>query len=112
MLTNESYMIAWLIYLVAGLGALVIMNFWLRGGVATGARHTIILLLAGLAFAPARPGPEQDLWAPALIVMPFEWLTSGYEAAIPALGSILNMLGLCLVASVLVYLIRRATANN
>jgi len=105
-------MMAWLIYLVAGLGALAVMNHWLRRGVATGTRHTIILLLAGLAFAPARPGPELELWAPAIIVMPFEWLTSGYEAAAPAMGSILNMSGLCLVASVLLYLIRRATANN
>lgn len=107
MLTAQSYLVAWLVYSGALLVGLLILHGWLRRRISATALHTLLLLLAGLALAPAHPEEAPTIWAPALIVLPFDFLTLGADAASSALRSILAMLGLALVASLIVYLGRR-----
>ncbi len=88
MLSEDSYITAWLIYGFATVGALLVLNHWLRAAIGFTARCVLLLLLAGLALAPALPDASGETWAPAIFVAAFTLLTDGMEAAAPAFRSL------------------------
>lgn len=88
MLTDESYLIAWAVYLVGTLGALLILNAWTAKRVAVGWRSTVLLVLAALALAPSHPVEDASSWAPAIFVASFDLLTDGLEVAMRSLRSL------------------------
>ncbi len=88
MLTDESYLIAWAVYLAGTLGALLILNAWTKKSVAVGIRSTLLLVLAALALAPAHPIENAGSWAPAIFVAGFDLLTDGLELAMRSLRSL------------------------
>ena len=87
MLTTPSYLTAMLLYWVAAIIGLVLMRrLWFSmplrpaGGAA-------LVLIGGLLFAPAFPGPEIQSMAPALIIVVFNTLfgEGAASAVAPAL---------------------------
>jgi len=81
MLTEQSYMNAWLVYGLATAAALFVLNRWMRGSIGPTARIFVLSMLGGLALTPAHPDETVATWAPALIVAAFDFLTEGAEAA-------------------------------
>jgi hypothetical protein len=111
LLTAESYQTAWLAYVAATLGALLIMYFWTRNWIPRGLRLVLFLVLAALVLTPAHPAPDVQSWAPAIVVAGFELLTDGTEAALRPLRSVLAAeaiaVALCLLGWLLVRVTRR-----
>lgn len=112
MLTVESYQMAWVVYFGATLVALLILYGWMGARLGAVSRLCVLLLLAGLALAPAHPLPDQNTWAPAIFVAVFELLTDGLEAARPALQSLLMALVLAAGASVLVVVLGKVFGKS
>ena len=111
MLTAESYQMAWLAYVGATLGALLILFFWTRNWIPQGLRLVLVLVLAALALSPAHPAADVQTWAPAIVVAGFELLTNGVEAALRPLRSVLAAEAiagaLCLLGWLLLRIARR-----
>jgi hypothetical protein len=105
LLTAESYETAWIAYGAATAGAVVILYFWVGNRLSRGLRLSLALMLAVLALTPAHPAPDIQTWAPAVVVAGFELLSSGLEAALRPLRSLLIAEALLLVVCVLVWLV-------
>ena len=101
MLTAETYYTAWLVYGVATLTALLVLNHWMRGGVSVVARKMLLLPLGGMALAPASPVISGETFAPAAIVAVFNYLTDGFGASLPALRALIGGLLLGVVLALL-----------
>jgi hypothetical protein len=99
LLTNESYLIAWLVYVAATLGALFVFHGWIANSVGPTLRTTLLLVLAALALAPSHPLVEGSSWAPAFFVAGFDLLTDGLELAMRSLRSLLAGVAIALVLS-------------
>lgn len=115
MLTAESYQMAWLAYGGATFGALLILFFWTRNWIARWLRLVLVLVLGALLLSPAHPAPDVQTWAPAIVVAGFELLTSGTEAALRPLRSVLAAeaiaVALCLLGWLLARIWRRRHAG-
>ena len=107
MLTEDSYITAWVVYGLATACGLLVLNHWLRHAMGVGARSLLLLLLGGLALAPAYPDPSGATWAPALFVAAFTLLTDGVEAAMPAFRSLGAGAALGVVCALLLLGVRR-----
>lgn len=112
MLTNDSYMIAWLIYALAAVGALLLLNLWLRNSLGGVGRFNLLLVLAAMVLTPAYPDTVVETWAPAIFVTGFDLLTHGPESAMRALRPILVMVALSLVICLVLTLLRRMTRRD
>ena len=100
-------MTAWVVYVLATLGALVMLNVLTNTRVSIGLRYSVLFLLAGLALAPAYPDETGATWAPAVFVAAFNFLIDGIEQAMPGLRSLAAGLGLGAVIALLFYVGRR-----
>ena len=107
MLTAESYIMAWTVYMVATLIGLLILYLWIGPRMSAGARLTLLLLLAAMALTPARPDANLASWAPAVIVAAFDLLTDGTEAALRPLRPMLIMSAMSLALCLFIFLGRR-----
>jgi hypothetical protein len=103
LLTDQSYLTAWLVYIVATVVALLILNAWTANSVGVTLRSTVLLVLAALALAPSHPQVDGSDWAPAFFVAGFDLLTDGLELAMRSLRSLLAGVALALVLSLLLY---------
>ena len=112
MLTAESYVTAWSVYLAATLAGLLFLYAWISPGMGRAWSLTLVLLLAVLALTPARPGEDLGTWAPAVIVAAFNLLTDGVEAALRPLRAMLIMSVATLALCLLTYLGRRSLART
>ncbi|MDP5069877.1 MAG: hypothetical protein NWQ45_03165 [Congregibacter sp.] len=103
MLTDSGYMSALIIYVLAALAAVVLMNVWLLRGRSLGVKALWSLPVLSLLLTPAYIQPEAETFAPALVVLAFQWLSEGKEAAAHALRPLLLFtsvaLGLGVVAA-------------
>lgn len=117
MLTESSYHGALLIYVAAALLALLLMNRWLLPGRSWALRLLLTLPLASLLLTPAYIQPGVDTLAPALIVLAFQWLSQGAEAAQHALSPLLLFTGAAvgvavLLAAILAWRARAAEGDD
>jgi hypothetical protein len=112
LLTTDSYMVAWIIYALATVCALLQFNLWLRSSLGAVPRFTLLLMLAAMALTPAHPEAGVTNWAPAIFVAGFDLLTLGPESAMRALRPILMMVALVLVVGLLLTLTRRITSRG
>jgi hypothetical protein len=101
LLTDQSYVAAWLIYIAATVVALLILNAWTANSVNVTLRTTVLLVLAALALAPSHPQRDGSGWAPAFFVAGFDVLTDGLELAMRSLRSLLAGVAIALVLSLL-----------
>jgi hypothetical protein len=106
-LTAASYHTAWAIYAMATLGFLLLVRHWLRPRVGPGTQVTLLLLLAALALTPAQVSPELASYAPAVVVLVFDWLTHGSESVLRPLEPMLLMFLLALGLGLLFTLVGR-----
>ena len=85
MLTSDSYMLAMVTYLLAGLVAILLMGrFWFKR-LPPMLSRSLLGITAGLLLTPAYPEPESTTLAPALIVGIFNTLFGdGWPTAWPA----------------------------
>lgn len=83
MLTETGYLVAMMVYLVAGLAACFVAARWIAS--RPGWRITWFLTGAALLLTPAFPSPGMDTMAPASIVAGFQLATAGVESAMHAL---------------------------
>lgn len=81
------------------------MAWWLKRHWSSGAVALVVLLLAALMLTPAYPNPDVTTFAPALIVIVFETLINGPEAAQHALKPLGIMLGAAVVLALLLRLL-------
>jgi hypothetical protein len=111
LLTADSYELAWMAYGAATLGALLILYLWFGGVMSRGLRLSLVLMLGALALTPAHPAPDVQSWAPAIVVAGFELLTSGVDAALRPLRSVLAaeaiVVALCLLGWLIWLLLHR-----
>ena len=105
MLTEESYQLAWGIYLAAALGILLLLRHWMQAHISAGWLVTLLLLLAALMLTPAPAASDSESYAPAWLVATFDLLTHGSQslmrAAEPLLAMLLLAIALGLVFKVL-----------
>jgi hypothetical protein len=80
-LDDTSYAAALYIYTGAALAAVLCLMWWLRRHLRSLWALSFILVAAALLLTPAYPKENVDTMAPALIVVGFQFLTEGYEAA-------------------------------
>ncbi|MBT4520467.1 MAG: hypothetical protein HOC23_10720 [Halieaceae bacterium] len=105
MLTDNSYLLGICVYVAAACAALAYLTWWL-GQYWTQARVALIVLLcAALLLTPAHPNAEVTTFAPALLVVLFEGMINGVEAARHALKPLAFMLFLAAVLAGLLRLI-------
>ena len=105
MLSESSYLTAIYWYTGASCIILIYMVWWLRRHWSSGAVALVVLLLAALMLTPAYPNPDVTTFAPALIVIVFEALINGPEAAQHALKPMGIMLGAAVALALLLRLL-------
>jgi hypothetical protein len=105
MLTEAGYLIAMLVYLLAGLAGVVLFARWLTG--RSGWRVFWVLTGAALLMTPALPRPGMDTLAPALVVAGFQLATEGLEASMHALRPLAAALIAAWVLAILTGLVLR-----
>lgn len=105
MLSEGSYLTALYSYCGAAVIMLLYLAWWLS-------RHwralwvlLVVLLGAALLLTPAYPSPEADTMAPALVVVVFQLLTDGPEAAMHNLRILGGACGVAVVLAVLLRLL-------
>lgn len=101
MLNQSGYQLAMVVYLAAGILALLALAWWLRRHWRPAWIGFVVLLGAALLLTPAYPEAGVDTLAPAVIVAAFQWMTVDQAAAEHALRPLAFMLGAALVLSVL-----------
>lgn len=101
MLTESAYQLALITYLLSAILALGLFNLWLLRGRSAALRLLLTLPLAALLLTPAYIQPGAGTLAPALIVLAFQWLSQGAEAAEHALRPLLLFTGVAAGAGVL-----------
>ncbi|MEM1402414.1 MAG: hypothetical protein AAGG55_03710 [Pseudomonadota bacterium] len=101
MLTEGSYQGAIWVYVLSAIFALVLFNFWMLRERSWGLRTLLTLPLATLLLIPAYIEAGAETLAPALIVLAFQWLSAGQEAAEHALRPLLLFTAVALVPGVL-----------
>jgi hypothetical protein len=106
-LTPENYQMAWLVYIGAGIAALVYLYFLIGSTMSRGARLALTLLLAGLVLTPAHPAEDIGTWAPAIFISGFELLISGPEAAARPARSLLAGEAMAMALIVIGWLVYR-----
>lgn len=111
MLTEEGYFAGLVIYAGAALLALLLFNLWFLRGRSAALRLLLSLPLAGLLLTPALIQPEADTFAPAVVVVAFQWLSQGPDAAAHALRPLVlftgSALGLGILSAFLLIVLRR-----
>ncbi len=117
MLTESAYQLALIVYVTSALMALVLFNVWLLRRRSTALKVLLTLPLAALLLTPAYIQAGAETLAPALVVLGFQWLSQGAEAAEHALRPLLLFTGVAVGASGLLALIlmlrhRRARAAD
>jgi hypothetical protein len=108
LLTDESYLTAWQIYIAATLLALFILNAWTASRVGVSVRTTVLLVLAALVLAPSHPIEGGSSWAPAFFVAVFDFLTDGMEVAARSLTSLFIGVVIALALSLVLHIARAA----
>ena len=101
MLTESAYQLALVIYLLSAILALGLFNIWLLRGRSAALRLLLTLPLAALLLTPAYIQPGAETLAPALIVLAFQWLSQGAEAAEHALRPLILFSAVAAGAAVL-----------
>jgi hypothetical protein len=104
-LSESSYLTAIYWYTGASSIVLIYMAWWLNRHWSAAAVALTVLVLAALMLTPAYPSPEVNTFAPALIVIVFETLINGPEAAQHALKPLGVMLCIALVLALLLRLL-------
>lgn len=101
---NNDHTFMWLVYLLGSAGLLIVlwrltrrMKGWIR--------LPLLAIAACVLLVPRLVTDAGDLYAPALAVAPLKWLSGGFEAASPALFSMLGWMvaALLLLAGVFFY---------
>lgn len=115
MLTETAYLSALIVYTLSALLAVALMNFWLLRSWSLGFKIFLSLPVLSLLLTPAFIQPEADTFAPAVVVVAFQWLSQGQEAAVHALRPLLLFTGISaglgiLSALILTWLGRRSSA--
>ncbi|MFK7831150.1 MAG: hypothetical protein AB8B57_15360 [Congregibacter sp.] len=105
MLTEDGYFAGLMVYIGAALLALLLFNWWLLRGRSAALRLLLTLPLGALLLTPALIQPGADTFAPALIVVAFQWLSQGPEAAEHALRPLGLFTGSALALGVLCALV-------
>ena len=105
MLTSSGYNLALVVYIASALLALLLGNLWLLPRARWGLRALLTLPLAGLLLTPAYIEAGADTLAPALVVLAFQMLSSGAEAAGHALQPLVVFTGAGLVLGLLAFLL-------
>lgn len=82
MLDEQSYQTAIYVYTGAAGIMLLYLAWWLGRSWSAGWATLAVLLAAGLLLTPAFPEPDAATMAPALVVLGFQLLTGGAEAAV------------------------------
>ena len=117
MLTESAYLGALIIYVLSALLAVALMNFWLLRNWTPGFKILLSLPLLSLLLTPAFIQPEADTFAPAVVVVAFQWLSQGKEAAAHALRPLLLFTGISagfavVLALMLAWLGRRSSEEE
>ncbi|EED33095.1 conserved hypothetical protein [gamma proteobacterium NOR5-3] len=105
MLTETAYLGALIIYALSALLAVALMNLWLLRSWSLGFKLLLSLPLLSLLLTPALIQPEAPTFAPALVVLAFQWLSQGQEAAAHALRPLLLFTGISAGLALLVALV-------
>ncbi|MEM1111111.1 MAG: hypothetical protein AAGI11_04305 [Pseudomonadota bacterium] len=101
MLNEASYQAAMLVYLGSAVLALLYMA-WLSRGWRPIWLALLLLPSAALLLTPAYPQEGVETLAPALVVVTFQVLTAGVDAAEHALRPLLLFTGLAVIAALVI----------
>lgn len=84
MLTHESYISAWGLYLGAGAFAMILFWWLIRNVQSLTLRVYLWVTVLVIAFTPAYSDPERGLFAPAIMAAVLGVMSSGAEEGLPA----------------------------
>lgn len=99
-MTTNSYMIAWIIYLLAA--SVISLTAWhMTRRWPTVVRHLLCVVLLTLLFTPYYSDPQQHKFAPAILICLFELVFGdsalGLKAALPLLALLATSVTLMLL---------------
>ncbi len=100
---SNDYLLMWLLYLLGVVGLLIVAwrltRSWPRW-----LSVSLRFLGACLLLVPALVDKDKELYAPALVVGPFEWLSKSPEHAEPAISALIFWTGIALIVIVIAQL--------
>jgi hypothetical protein len=105
-MTTSSYIIAWLIYLLAASGT-SFMAWHLSRHWQTTTQYAIRTSLLVMLFTPYFSNPEQDKFAPAILVSLFELVFGEHQMGLKAASPLLMLLAVSNILVLAYVLIRR-----
>lgn len=112
---SNDYMVMWSLYLLGVVG-LLIVAWRLTRSWPKWLSVSLRFVGACLLLVPAVVDKESELYAPALVVGPFEWLSKSPEHAAPAISALIMWTGIALVVMVVAQLgthfLRRKSAKQ
>jgi hypothetical protein len=109
---SNAYYTAWLVYLLAVLGAQFLCWWMLRKFNSRALRQVLPLMLLAILITPATLDVSQGYWVPAFMAAFLGGLDSGFDSAIPRLWSIAAVMSVLVFGNLLVrfYLKKRQAA--
>lgn len=111
---SNDYLLMWSLYLLGVIG-LLIVAWRLTRSWPKWLSVSLRFVGACLLLVPAVVDKEQGLYAPALVVGPFEWLSKSPEHAAPAISALIMWTGIALIVIVIAQLgthfLRRKTVD-
>ncbi len=101
MLTDSSYLTAICIYVGSAAIAIAYVGWWLSRHWRPSWVALVMLLMAALLLTPAYPKAGVQTMAPALIVVAFQFMTTGVQGAVDALRPVVFMSGGAIIVALL-----------
>lgn len=107
MVEHWDYLIAWLIYLLAGVGCCLVWWRLSRGLAGKSVRDLLRGLVVVLIFTPWYAGDSTDFFAPAVVVLLFDLLLAGAKNGMQGGVILLSMLFVVLLFLTVKQLLRK-----
>lgn len=102
---SNDYFAMWGLYLLGVVGLLIVI--WrLTRRWPTWLTVSLRVLFASLLLAPINVAVDATLYAPAIIVAPFEWLVNGPDLAAPAIAQLITLTGTAVLVLLLCFGVR------
>ena len=106
-MSTQEYLIAWIIYLIAGIGFSILSWRFLKKCLWRELAYLLQCLLVALIFTPWYVLPEEEILAPALMVFVMDLVTVDLESSIRSLIPLVMAMLLGLVVTAVLSVVYR-----
>lgn len=82
MMSEESYQLAWMVYVAAALISIAVVYEWFLRRLPTTLGLCLVVFALALLLTPTGFDADYQGWAPTVVVVGFELLTDGVDSAL------------------------------